>query len=427
MKYEQRKSYYKTTNYIALPSTPQWRLWKFLLPGGRWKIFKGIKNLAQLRDYLVKWNPLAFYYSTSSFLNQEIPDKIEHPSWQNADQLFLFNQKFVIDIDNMLGSEQVKQTAYEVRKRMDNFQHLYQFDKTIFTGRGIRLEYVDLTYKPNLLPNEKEEWIKRTRKQFCLLNLADIPNVDHVIAWDTRRIIKCLGSPNPHNEFTTKVIYGPSHIPAIPGKLVNEMRGESSLSSLHELGRPPDQELGYSPSYPMYFGKFIRNKVEGTKDRFVPYFEYYKKYKHWLEDLKLLQEKFGLSTIYVVDDYSKVLCVSVDAIPAPRMDKMYRQSKAVVKNLWKKFRNLYIRTSSYYNSDLKKIKDYDLKPLFKLDTSPTKIHPLSKPHIDFVNHLGFDTSDLITLDRRIIGKEKNTVYETYFKNRRLDKVKKDGE
>ena len=92
MKDKTRKAYYKTTNLIQLPPCPQWRYWKFHLPDESWKIFKGIKNLKQLRDYLVKYNPVAFYYSTSNFLNQEIPDKIEHPDWQIADQLFLFKK-----------------------------------------------------------------------------------------------------------------------------------------------------------------------------------------------------------------------------------------------------------------------------------------------------------------------------------------------
>ena len=431
---ETRRCYFKTTNQIVLPPNPQWRYWKFALEDGTWKIIKGINNIPQLRDYLVKLNPVAFYYSTSEFLNQEVPDKIEHPNYQTADQLFMFNKYFVVDIDNELGTDQVRNTAEQVLRRMEYFNEAYLYEKCIFTGRGCRLEFIDVTESPkDMLPHEKEEWIKRTRKEFCLKNLADIPHVDHVIAWDTRRIIKGIGSPNPHNEYTTEIISDPSYIPAMLGKAqANEMDGGVHLL-VQEQGRLPDQELGYSlfpikrhMSYPMFFGKFIRNKVEGTKDRFVPYFEYHKKYRHWHEDLKFLQKMYGLSTIFVVDDYMKVMCVSIDAIPAPRLDKIYSNSNSIVKNMWRKFRNLYMRTSGLFDMNLNRLNEYDLKPLFQIEDSPTKIHPISKPHLDLVNHLGFDTTSVVT-DRMQIGNEKNNIYESFFENRKKNKVKEDGE
>ncbi len=422
MEGEKRLAYYRSTIKLVLPSRPQWRFWKFKLPSGEWRYFRRIKNVKELRDLLVKHNPEAIYYSTSEFLNT---DHIEKANYQIADQLFMNNNYFVVDIDNRIGSEQVKKSAMEVLEIMSKFKHMYEFERPIFTGRGVRLEFKDLIPRPNLLPYEKEEWIKRTRKEFCLTNLSHIGDVDHVIAWDTRRVIKCLGSPNPHNDFTTQVITSPSYIPAIPGKLqVNETNGRDSVSSLHEQGRATDQESGNSPPYPLYFGRFIRNKVEGTKDRFVPYFEYKKKHKNWQEDLTFLQRKYGLSTIYIVDDYMKVLCIGIDAIPAKRLNKIYNQSHSSTKNIWKKFQNLYIRTSSFLNADLKKIEEYDLKPLFRVDNSAHKLFPISKPHLDFINHLGFNTSSLITGERIVIGNQNNNIYEAFFENRRMDKIGK---
>ncbi|MBW3010911.1 hypothetical protein KY326_01690 [Candidatus Woesearchaeota archaeon] len=415
---EKRYIYYKTTTKIVLPENPAWRFWKFKMPNGEWRYFRGIKNIKELRDLLVKFNPEAFYYSTSLFLNT---DHVEEANYVIADQCFLNNQYFVVDIDNRNGTEEVKKSAMEVMHRMAKFQDMYEFERPIFTVRGVRLEFKDKIPRPELLPNQKEDWVKKARKEFCLTNLEDIGDVDHVIAWDTRRVIKCIGSPNPHNEFTTQVIASPAYLPAIPGKLqVNETKGQKSFLSLHEQGSRPDQELGSSPPYPLYFGKFIRNKVEGTKDRFVPYFEYNKKYKHWYDDLVFLQRKYGLSTIYIVDDYLKVLCIGIDAIPAPRLDKIYNQSESNSKSLWRKFHNLYIRTSSFFNRDLKKITQHDLKPLFRVDNSEHRLFPISKPHLDFISHMGCNTDFLI--ERDIIGNEKNKVYQAFFENRRMDKV-----
>jgi hypothetical protein len=414
-----RLEYYRTTSLIQLPINSGWRIWKFRLEDDTWKMFKGIKSLKQLRDYLVVYNPVAFYYSLSEFLPQQMPDKIEHPNYQIADQLWLDNKYFVVDIDNKTGSPQVRSSAYQVIERMKQFPE-YVYERCIMTGTGLRLEFRDTTPRPILLPYEREEFVKRKRKEFCQINLDNIEEVDDVIAWDTRRVIKCIGSPNPHNEFTTNVLTSPAYLPAIPGKLsqVNEMDGDT-VSSLHEQGNRPDRELGSSPTflYPMYFGKFIRNKVEGTKDRFVPYFEYHKKYKTWQEDIRFLQRKYGLSTIYIVDDYLKVLCVGVDAIPADRLDKIYNQSKSIIKHTWQKFRNLYIRTSSYFDFDLKRIEEEDLKPLFCIDNTANKLYPVSKPHLDLLNHLGFDTSCIITKERDVIGNNRNQVFEAFFSRR----------
>lgn len=423
MKKEKRRCYYKTTTKIELPINPAWRFWKFHMPDGSWRYFRGIKNMKELRDLLVKHNPKAFYYSTSEFVNA---DNVEDASYQIADQCFMQNRYFVVDIDNRWGTKSVKKSAFEVLDIMSKFKHIYEFERPVFTGRGCRLEFKDKIKMPKLLPPQKERWLKRTRKRFCMKNLSNIGDVDHVIAWDTRRVIKCIGSPNPHNNYTTTVIKSPAYLPAIPGKLqVHETNGETSVSSLQKQGRAPDQESGNSPIYPLYFGKFIRNKVEGTKDRFVPYFEYRRKNKQfWYDDLRFLQKRYGLSTIYIVDDYMKVLCIGIDAIPAPRLDKIYRQSKSLTRRTWDKFQNLYIRTSSFFNCDLKKIKKFDLKPLFKIDNSAHKIHPISKPHLDFINWLGFNTEALITdkpKNRHIIGNNKNRVYETFWENRRLDK------
>jgi hypothetical protein len=414
---EERSFYYQTTNQIQLPPNPQWRYWKFFLPDGTWKRFKGINSIQQLRDYLVQYNPVAFYYSTSEFLNQEMPDKIEHPNYQIADQIFLQNQSLVIDIDNHFGTEQIKKAAFDVYHKMEQFKDTYRFERMVLTGRGIRLEFKDLSPKPNLLPHEKEEWVKRVRKEFCQINLSEIPGVDSVVAWDTRRVIKCIGSPNPHNRYTTTILADPAYIPAIPGKFqVNEMTGGTASSYLlQEQGNRPDQELGTSPS--LYFGKFIRNKVEGTKDRFVPYFTYDKKFQSWKKDLEFLQKNYGLSTIYVVDDYTKVLAISVDAVPELRLNKIYRASKSPIKRLWEKFHNAYIRTSSFFDINLRKMTEQDLHPLFKIDNSKAKLYPLSKPHIEFINHIGFNTDSLITVDKKIIGNKRNTIYETYFGNR----------
>lgn len=410
---ETRRIYYKTTSKIKLPSNPAWRFWKFVMPDGTWTLVKGITGIKQLRDLLVKHNPQAFYYSTSEFLNV---DRIENPGYQVADQLFMQNKYLVIDIDNNFGPETVNTACQEVMLRMSQFSEIYEYEKTIFTGRGIRLEYLDKTKVPDLLPTEKEDWVKRTRKEFCMINLSDIRDVDAVIAWDTRRVIKCEGSPNPHNEYTTTIIASPAYIPAIPGKFqVDETSGGSSVSSLRKQGSATDQESGSSPHLPMYFGKFIRNKVEGTKDRFVLYFEYRKTYPSWRDELKFLQRKYGLSTIYVMDDYMKVICVGIDAVPAKRLDKIYKGSKSLTKRVWEKFQNLYIRTSMLYDQDLNRIAEYDLKPLFKVDNSSHVLYPLSKPHIDFINHLGFDTSSLNT---QAIGKDKNTIYQSFFERRK---------
>lgn len=420
MEREKRYIYYKTTTKIELPPNPQWRFWKFKMENGEWRYFRGIKGIKELRDLLVKHNPEAFYYSTSEFLNT---DHVEEANYQIADQCFLNSPYFVVDIDNRYGTDEVKKSAMQVLTRMSQFKDMYEFDRPIFTGRGIRLEFKDKIPRPELLPNQKEEWLKKTRKEFCMINLEDIGDVDHVIAWDTRRVIKCKGSPNPHNDFTTQVIASPAYLPAIPGKLqVNETKGRKSFLSLHEQGNRPDQESGSSPPYPLYFGKFIRNKVEGTKDRFIPYFEYNKKMTNWYDDLKFLQRKYGLSTIYIVDDYLKVLCIGIDAIPAPRLDKIYRNSKSTSKPLWRRFQNLYIRTSSFFNSNLKRIEQFDLKPLFRVDNSEHKLFPISKPHLDFVNHMGCDTSCLIEEERDLIGNTKNKVFQAFFENRRLDKV-----
>lgn len=417
MDIEKRLEYYRTTTLIQLPPNPQWRYWKFKLEDGTWKMFKGINSLKQLRDYLVKYNPVAFYYSLSEFLPQQMPDKIENPDFKIADQLWLDNKYFVVDIDNKTGSQQVKQAAFEVLERMKEFPE-YRYEKCVMTGTGLRLEFRDTTPRPILLPYEREEYVKRKRREFCQINLEGIEDVDDVIAWDTRRVIKCIGSPNPHNEFTTNVLTSPAYLPAIPGKLsqVNEMDGDA-VSSLHEQGNRPDRELGSSPTYPMFFGKFVRNKVEGTKDRFIPYFEYHKKFKSWQEDIRFLQRKYKLSTIYVVDDYLKVLCVGIDAIPADRLDKIYHQSNSIVRNTWRKFRNLYIRTSSYFDTNLKRIDEENLHPLFCIDNTANKMYPVSRPHLDLLNHLGFDTSCILEQDRDVIGNNRNQVFEAFFSRR----------
>lgn len=409
-----RHVYYQDKICIKLPPNPQWRYWKFHLPNGKWRFLRGIANVKELRDLLVKYNPEAFYYSTSEFLNTERPEKA---NYQIAEQLFLDSRYLVIDIDNLRGYHQVKESSMEVLNRMRRFSTLYKFDGVIFTGRGVRLEFQDLSPRPHLLPNEKEAWLKRTRKQFCLRNLSSIDGFDDIIAWDTRRVIKGIGSPNPHNNHVTEYVSDIQFIPAIPGK-VNDATGGSRSPSLQEQERTPERGLGYSPTFPMYFGKFIRSKVEGTKDRFVPFFTYYKKYKHWQKDLKFLQERYGLSNIYVMDDDIKIMAISVDAVPAPRLDKIYVNSKSLVKNMWAKFHNLYIRTSSFFNQDLKKIKEYELKPLFLMTASAHKMFPISRPHIDFLNYIGFNTENIS--DRVTIGKEKNTIYESYFEKRKFD-------
>jgi hypothetical protein len=418
----QRHIYYKTTTKLVLPENSNWRYWKYNLPDGRWKIFKGINSIQQLRDLLVMFNPIAFYYSTSLFLPQQMPDKIENPDYQIADQLFLDNPRLVVDIDNKLGPEQVKKSAWEVINKMREFKESYRFESCLLTGTGLRLEFADLTKRPELLPPEKERWIKRRRQEFCQVNLSDIPCVDDIVAWDTRRIIKGIGSPNKYNEYTTQVIASPAYFPAIPGKAVSKvnetLEGFIAPPPLREPGKSTDRELGSSPSYPLVFGKFIRNKIEGTKDRFVPYFVYSKKFKHWKDDLIFLQKQYGLSSIFIMDDTFKVLCIGIDAIPEQRLDKIYRHGQTLLKKTWFKFHNLYIRTSCFYNQDLQKIKEYDLKPFFRIDNSAHKIYPVSKPHLDFLNFVGFDTKALLQEDRQIIGNDKNRVYESFYEKRK---------
>ena len=424
MEATKRLIYYRTTNQIQLPSNSSWRYWKFQLEEGTWKIVKGIKSITELRDKLVQFNPVAFYYSTSEFLNQKYPiyqqtrygyfeqkESIEHPNYVTADQLFLQNQFLIIDIDNLAGKSQVRRSAHDVLKKMEKFKDTYLYKQIVFTGRGCRLEFEDVTEKPVMMPQERELWLRETRKEFCQINLSDISGVDDVIAWDTRRVVKGIGSPNLYNNEIAIVYASPSYIPAIPGKLVNEKNTDK-----REQGRATDQELGNSPPFPLYFGRFIRNKVEGTKDRFVPCFSYHKKFRYWKDDLLFLQRKYGLSTIYIVDDYMKVTCLSVDAVPAPRLDKIYNDSVSLSKRLWNKFKNIHIRTSCFFNQDLKQLHDYDLKPLFKVDNSPQKIYPLSEPHINFLNHIGFKLENSFRIK---IGNNKNTIYEAFFEKRKF--------
>jgi len=386
-------SKFEYTEASSFPEIPnlKFRLIKFQLRSGKWLNLR-VRDALSLKKLFIRYQPLNAYWSTSQWLS---PTKIEHPNYQVADRC-LIGSDLHLEVDDDEGN--LQRASKEMLKLTSAMTSAgYKLKALVKSGMKGFHAYYESKVSLDTDPRERlKEIIKEKEKVTGFLEKKGI-NIDAPVCKDLFRVLRIWNSYHGTTGQQCKLITQHTLQSLAKGNdLENQIN--KGFPSSRELTGKPDGGLGLTK--PNRIGKFIRNKVEGTKDRYILY-TIYNNLQELEKDMSKLQKMYGFGTYHVLTDKIKYFALCLDAITKRRLDKIYHNSKSLNRRKWLRFHNLYIKTSIILSKKLEVLEEkmYELKS-FKHKNNVLK----SQPHIDF---LGIK-------DLKGIGKDKNTIYQTIF-------------
>ena len=331
---EQIIAHYKSNtihlDWLSKPSQHQFR-WRTL--EGRWVTSKRrIRNHETLMKAIGKNFPSDLYVSTSSWLNPiDLPrlrdTELPHP--------VLLDHLIVFDIDVAPLSLKNLEKAKEIAKGVHSFVMLnesVEFVHATFSGsKGFHLIYKDTDREKFGIPNPKqrEETVRKERKDLLSRVLEQGFEVDERITADTRRIIRLPGSIHGKtgfqctsidtNQFDIPLTKLLEEIPKIDDAVVIPKKAKAIVkkSFKEEIEDVIDNEHSYLIE--------VSNHLPGTKDRsallfWTPY--------SWgtntdcFERLNMLIEMENLSFGAIFSDGERILFICPESITRAKVAKI---------------------------------------------------------------------------------------------------------
>lgn len=364
--------------HIELPSHTLQRHYRFRLANKVWRKAEiQVRDVEELQRWIIKLGGVDIYYSTSRWLN---PDKISMKGHSGtyfiADNLLLGND-LIFDIDakepiTLLKLDKARKSAYNIYKAMEAFP-AYEFKSLMFTGyKGFRLVYEDKTPMPSD-PKKRLDFIENNRKIFIDRMLKEIKDsyqavlpylkqpifFDRKVTENVMAVIRVPGTVHSATGYIVKIIK-PSllkkkikdiltHIPfvgkerpGIPEKEDDNGHGDTVSSPAAITRKLVDGSGLTSPTqFQTNYCYYITNRVLGIKKGFVPAF-IYQNGQAYANEVKRLQEKYKLGTLYVCQADDKVVVLSLKTMQRRQLQKVLNESTSRSKYTFLRYRRIWI-------------------------------------------------------------------------------------
>ena len=390
------REYYEKCDFPELVENSQWRQYRFILwdETGK-KVRDKISDKEKLRKWLLRYLPKAAYCTTSTWLNPVNIGKREEyrkPHFRIGDNIIL-NHDLIFDIDNS-DLEQSRKITIQLIEFMENLN--YKVKKIIFTGgKGFHVWFNDFEKIEIANPREREYFYMAHRKEI----LSKVVNagilVDPVVTSNTRCIVRVPGTVHWKTGFVASYVTKEQlnkpilellkEIPrAWPEKKFKQKSGDKSRV-WYNITESPD----YWKNWSSYNAYFVKNNVQGTKDRYVLFL----RFKHiWLDGvikrLKEIQERFNLTDIYVFGSEvrHRYSAICLKTMQLRRINKIIKVSDSVDKISSSK--SSYLQVSNFFNEKGEKIGD-DFKFITVIRAFPgvNERNFVSKGHLKLLEKL----------------------------------------
>lgn len=386
---------YNNNSKLWLPEAKSWRIYKFILSNGRFIQLNKIRCIRELREYLIKYQPIDVYYSASCFRNP-----INVTTKQKLKKYDMLSWDLVFDID--------ENPVIEAKKLIDYMKQNYKLnpDYILVTNRGFQIVY----YKNDLLRDELLEQLDK----------AGI-KIDKDITTDFMRVIRLPLTYMSKSKRIAKFIskdYLYSLL--VESQSIPIPRGKGNT-----IKREGDERKARSPSGgkarptisapPISICKYISNRVEGT-ERYVLYLQYYKKWDYVKEELLSLGNEYKIPYFYIIDYEDYIGVISLKTFDLKRIEKIYSKSSSFNAVNFFRFKRVYIPVSAEILMQQKvgdnataKIVKIRRKPELKFTKGmPNKAKDYSFPHSKWLETLGAQILDKEETSNKV-GKEPKVV------------------
>ena len=359
-----------------LPEGTNFRHFRIKAEKGWKRIPRKIHSVEDLRKWVLLKKGTDLYYSTSQWLNPKIISAKERSgTYKVADNLLLRND-LVFDIDaeeendviTLEGLDLARKSANNIYEGMKDFKEQFRFEYFAFTGnKGWRLVYKDLEPLPTN-PLKRIKVIEKKRKVFISILLENIRKkgshkhiydietfFDQKITTNSMCVIRLLGSCHSKTGFIStklpvtwlrksmeEII---NHIPFLGAKRpvipTREMIGigdKSKSPCPRLLANQIEDVPGLASSIFQLIGEkyFLSNRIGGTRNNFIPVFKYQQLQTGYKKEIKKLQKKYKLGTMYIFKDGNNKVVISLKAMQRRQLQKVLNQSKSVTKHTFKK-------------------------------------------------------------------------------------------
>ena len=349
------KDYYKSDAFNPyLPKNPGWYHYRVIDNKGLMvKIPVKITSKEKLRKWLLKLNATDVYFSSSYWLNPEkIGLKGLSGSYRVAhNHLLRFNLYFDTDAKPWCW-ENLDKTRADIIKVYDKcIAHGWENEYVAFSGcQGFLASFTRNDKLPNILPPEIIKLTEENRKIYIDKEFKGI-NIDVPVSKNVMGIRRLPGTIHSKTGFICTQIspsilyndiktilnqcpYVTKNRPGIPSLKENDEKSHLELTALSDGTGPT------SKGKDTYFEQAITNNVMGTKNLFVPLFEYMSE-QEYIKDLKRLQKKYNVGPLYIYKHCSKekdmIYALGIKTFQKRRLEKIYTQSHARNKNYFKRF------------------------------------------------------------------------------------------
>lgn len=353
------RSFYRTHPPDLSPiSDLTHRHFRILLPRGMFfKIPARIRDGKILQEWLVRYRPSDVYYSTGCWLAPERLGRREKTPL--ADNIFLASD-IVFDIDREPFSYENLESARNDTLRILDFcrDESLPVRYIAFSGsKGFHVVCSDTVRYPAADPGEREDLAKERRRMILERLTATGITVDRRVTPDTRRIIRVPGTINSKTGYlctvlTEKELGWPvakilKSIPRItlrtplipvPGD-DHSLRDARIISWLcHRFGARSEPHPSVS------FSTFLVNSVPGTALQ-VPVFVYppWKERDAVEQELRRLQETYGLSDIYLFYSETGFAAICLRTFPLNRLEKILVNSTSTGTAALLRYHQLFFR------------------------------------------------------------------------------------
>ncbi len=341
------------------------RHFRFLLPhGGFLKVPDRIRSEETLQRWLIRYRPSDVYYSSSCWLVPENVGRRERTPV--SDNIFL-SSDIVFDIDRQPFSEDSLEQARRDTVRLLSFCE--ENDMTVryiaFSGsKGFHVVCADPRRYSDPSPFGREDAAKEVRRAILSRVLSEGIAVDSRITADTRRIIRVPGTINSKSgyvctvltrdqlerpageilKYIPRVTTGTPPIP-LPGDDC-PLRGARIISWLcHRIG------VRSKPASYFSYASYLVNTVPSTPLQ-VPFFSYPGKNPQRAEKILVpVQERYGLSDIYLFRSSHGTDAVCLRSFPIRRLEKILKASASATFATLVKYRQTFFHVGTIRDQD----------------------------------------------------------------------------
>lgn len=378
------RSFYDTSLFEPkLPSNSKHRHYRFKTLSGVWvKVKKRIRTKKEFIETVRKLDGGDLYYTTSTWLN---PDKIKTKNEEDVTKSILLQNDLVFDFDceepySIQTLELARKSAWNVYVAMKKYEDQFKFDYASFTGKkGFRLSYTDLKPELHNDPRKRIAQVTQYRKVFItellryieqLKKKREVYNIntkiDEEVTTNPLCVVRVLGSVHTKTGFVTQKINPKTlknHTSTILEKINCIFTKRPGIPSMHDMNWEMTMDKESSPRpQPLLEGKdvaglasshsyFVSNKVITTKCH-IPVLIYQKNQKNIKKELRKLQKRFKLGTLYLLHDANDLIVISLKLFQKKQVGKMLNTTSSRSKTTFKKYGEVFFPFNIKYESEL---------------------------------------------------------------------------